>query len=189
MENFLMDNVIEKVNGLEKRSAENEKILSEIKENVSGLSGQSQNLNELAQIVQHLQQRMQQIIWPLQQMNELTSWLKMNHSLFSNPVKTKQTVVHTAGKLGWVMAFLLLAIISLAIGLLETASRLKEYKTNDLLWRYVKVVSKNKNLEYLQTLENLHLKDPEKMKFFVDEEELRQKHVITRKTKKVNQMP
>ena len=178
MDNFLIDTVIEKVAGHEKRLDKNEMMLTELEENVSGLSDQSSNLKKLAELVGQVQDRMNKILWPVEKMNELTLRLKLNNNLLSNPVKTKQTIVHTAAKLAWVVVLLSIIVVSLVIGLFEIANKLDGCKTNDLLWRYVKVTNKGQNLEYLQSVEKLHLKDPEKMKSFVIEGELYQKQLI-----------
>jgi hypothetical protein len=182
MDNFLIDTVIEKVAGHEKRLDKNEMMLTELEENVSGMSDQSDNLNNLADLVGRIQERMNKIVWPVEKINELTLKLKLNNDLLSNPVKTKQSVFHTAGKLAWVILCLFIAVVSLIIGLFETARKLDRYKTNDLLWRYVKVVNKDQNLEYLQWVEKLNLKDPEKMKSIVITAELYQKQLIEAET-------
>src|SRR5450432_500148 len=181
MDNFLIDNVIEKVDGQGKRLDQNEILLTEMKETVSGISDQTTNLKNLTVLVGQVQERMTQIFWPVEKMNELCLRLKLNNDLLSNPVKTKHTVVHTAGKLGFVIAFQFLIIVSLTLVLFQTAGKLEQYKTNDLLWRYVKVVSKDQNLIYLQSVEKLHLNDPEKMESIVAEEELHQKQLLESK--------
>jgi hypothetical protein len=177
MENFLIDSVIEKVDGHQKRLDHNEKTLTEMEEQVSGLSDQSSNLKKLAELVGQVQERMNKIIWPVEKMNELSFRLKLNNDLLSQPVKTKQTVVHTAGKLAWVIVLLFIIVVSLVIELFEIANKLDQYKKNDLLWRYAKVTNKGQNLEYLQSIEKLHLKDPERMKSVVIEAELYQKQL------------
>ncbi len=54
---------------------------------------------------------------------------------------------------------------------------------NDLLWRYIMVTNKAQNIEYLQAIETLYLKNPELMKSYVEQEELKQKQQLRLKAK------
>ena len=183
MDNFLIDTVIEKVDGQGKRLDQNEKLVTEMKEKVSGISDQSDNFKKLGEVVGQILEKMNQIDWPVEKMNELSLRLKLNNDLLSKPVKTKTTVVHTAGKLGWGVLFLSCSAILLVIGLFEIAGKLDQYKMNDLLWRYVKVTNKAQNIEYLQAIESLYLKNPELMNSYVEQEELKQRQQLRLKAK------
>lgn len=175
MDNFLIDNIIDKVEGQQKRLDQTERSIGEIENNLSEISDQSNNLKKLSEVVGQIQERMKTIVWPVEKMNELSIRLKLNNDLLSSPVKTKTTIVHTAGKLGWFILFLSCTIVLLAFSLFETVEKLDQYKKNDLLWRFVKIVNKDQNLEYLHSVEKLYLQDPEKMKSRTEEEELYQK--------------
>jgi hypothetical protein len=178
MDNFLFDTVIEKVEGQGKRLDQNEILLTEMKEKVSAISDQSDNFKKLGEVVRQVQDKMNGIVWPVEKMDELSFRLKLNNDLLTSPVKTKTTVVHTGGILVWIIFFLSFVIMIIAIGLFETADKLNRYKTNDLLWRYVKVINRDQNLEYLHSVEKLYLKDPEKIKSQIEVGELRQKQLI-----------
>lgn len=177
MDNFLIDTIIEKVDGQEKRLELTEKEIAEMHERVLGISDQSENFKKLGKVVEQVQDKMNGMAWPVEKMNELSFRLKLNNDLLSSPAKTKTTVIHTAGKLGWVILFLSCSVILSAIGLIETIGRLDQFKMNDLLWRYVKLINKDQNLEYLHSVEKLYLNNPEKMKSQVEDQELRQKRV------------
>ena len=69
MDNFLIDTVIEKVEGQRKRLDQNEKLLTEMKEKVSAISDQSDNFKKLGEIVGQVQDRMSEIIWPIEKMS------------------------------------------------------------------------------------------------------------------------
>jgi hypothetical protein len=174
MDNILVETIIEKVDGHEKRLFQNEIILKNMEEGMSDISGLGANIKKLEEVVGQVQERMSEKIWPIEKLNELSLRLKMNNDLLLNPVKTKTKVVHTAGKLGWVILFLSCFVIFLTIGLFETVRMLHQNQMNDLLWRYVKVTNKDQNLEYLQAIEKHYLKNPESMKAFIEQEELNQ---------------
>ena len=169
--------MIEKVNSQEKRLGENDRMIREIDGKISEMSSQKVNVNQLAELVKQLREKMSAIKWPAEKINELSLRLEINNNLLSNPVKTKQTVVHTAGKLIWVIALLSITVISLIIGIVETAGKLERYKTNDMLWRYLKVSSNSNDLKYLQTIERLYPIRHENMKVQVEEAELKEKQI------------
>ncbi len=188
MEHLLIDTMIEKVSSQEKRLDKTEKTLTVIEEKLSGISDQSSNFKQLAELVRQIQNGMKQIVWPVEKMNELSLRLESNNDLLSNPVKPKQIVVHSAGKLAWVIVSLVFVIILLVTGLINTVNKLNQYQTNDILWRYVKATNKSQNLEYLQSVENLYLNDPEKMKSLVEEAELHQKQLAESKAQNRGQV-
>jgi hypothetical protein len=157
-----------------------------MEEGFSNILDHGDNLKKVEEVVTQLQENMKGIIWPIEKMNELTFRLKLNNDLLSNPVETKKIVVHTSDKLGWVIFFLSCFVIFLAIGVFESIRVLHQYERNDLLWRYVKVINKGQNLNYLHSVEVLYLKDPIKFQTLVTDFELYQKQLNESETMNLN---
>jgi CHASE3 domain sensor protein len=182
MDQLLIDTIIDKLDLNEKRLDQNEEHLAEIDQTLIGISDQTENLKKVAAIVKRLQDSMMEVKWPVDEINKMSFRLNINNGLLANPVKTKQTVVHNLGNLLWLITGLSAIVISLSLWLINITERMDQYKTNDLLWRYIKVTANSQYREYLQTLEQGHAEDPDKMKSFVDQEELNQKQVAESET-------
>ena len=144
---------------------------------LSGWTDQSINQKYILGLIKELQEGLTNIKWPLKEMEEISSRLARNNNLLANPVKSKQIIVHTAGKLGWIIAALTAGIISLSFLLINTSNKLDQYKMNDLIWRYIKISNQSENLEYLHLVEESYLENPERMRALVEKEELRQKQL------------
>jgi hypothetical protein len=183
MDDLLVDTIIDKLNLNDKRLDESEKQLAEIDHKLVGISDQTENLKKVAAIVERLQDSMTEIKWPVDEINQMSLRLKINNGLLANPVKRKQTVVHKLGNLLWLIIGLSVAVISLSLWLINISERMNQYKANDLLWRYIKVTAGSQNLEYLQRLEKGYLDDPDKVKSFVEQQELTQKQVAESETR------
>jgi hypothetical protein len=177
MDALVIDTIIDKVNAGDKRLEANEKLVIEMDKKLSGFTDQSGNQKHILGLIMKLQDEMTEIRWPVNQIAEMSSRLKQNNDLLANPVKTKHTIVHTAGKLGWIIAGLSVVIISLVILLINVGSKMDHLKMNDMMWRYIKIGSHSQNLEYLHQIERTYLDDPEKMQSEVEKEELHLKQI------------
>ena len=177
MDQLVIETIIEKVEGAETRLNTQGKELAEITKKVSTITDQSNTIKTTANLLKKLQDDMNTITWPYGEISEMTNLLIQNKELLAHPKKTKQVIVHTAGKLGWSIAGLSVIIISLIILLINITNKLNQYKMNDMTWRYIKLSNSSQNLEYLQSVERLYLAHPEKMKSLVEREELKLKQI------------
>ncbi len=175
MDLLVIETIIEKVEAIEIRTNTQGKEFSEITKMVSTMTDQFNTIKTISDQVKKLQDNMNNIIWPVREITEMSSRLSRNNELLANPKKTKQVVFHTAGKLIWVIVILSALIISLIIFLVNTSNKLEQTKMNDMLWRYIKLSNNSQNLEYLQSVERMYLAHPEKMKYLVEKEELKLK--------------
>ena len=81
MDNFLIDTVIEKVDSQGKRLEQAENITAEMDGKIVSISDQTNNLKKLTGLVGQVQERMTQIVWPVEKTNELSFRLKLNNDL------------------------------------------------------------------------------------------------------------
>jgi hypothetical protein len=177
MEQLLIDSIIEKVDANETRLDSQGKELLEISKKVSTMTDRTDVIKNLADLVKKLQHNIIAISWPVKEMTELSNRLSQNNELLANPKKTKQIVFHTAGRLLWVIIGLFIGMVTLIIVMVNTFNRRDQYRMNDLMWRYVKLINHSQNLEYLQAVEKQYLANPEKMKSLVEMGELHLKQL------------
>lgn len=177
MDQLVIETIIEKVEAAEAILNIQGKEISEITKKVTSITDQTNIIINLSNLVKKLQDNMNTITWPVNEVTEMSNLLVRNNELQANPKKTKQIVFHTAGKLIWVITGLLIGIILLIIGLFNSQSNLDQYRMNDMMWRYIKLSNSSQNLEYLQSVERLYLADPETMKSFVEKKELKLKQI------------
>jgi hypothetical protein len=175
MDQLVIETIIEKVEAIEIRTNTQGKEFSEITKMVSTMTDQFNTIKTISDQVKKLQDNMNNIIWPVREMTEMSNRLAQNIELLANPKKTKQIIFHTAGKLIWVIAGLSIGMILLIIGLINSESKVDQYRMNDIMWRYIKLSKNSQNLEYLQSVERLYLGHAEKMKSLVETEELKLK--------------
>lgn len=90
MENFLMDTVIDKINGQENRIEQNENRLLEIESKVAEVSNQESNITNLTCVIEELQNKMSHSFLSKEQIAELSFRIKLNNDLLANPVKSRQ---------------------------------------------------------------------------------------------------
>ncbi len=121
---------------------------------------------------------MDRIDWLKEQLTELSFKIKLNNDLLANPAKNKQTIVHTAEKSIWIIVVLVFLLNILIMVSIDINRKLDQYKTNDILWRALKVNSNTHELFYLQSIEKLYDNDPDKFKSGVVEAERVQKQIL-----------
>jgi hypothetical protein len=177
MDSFLIDTIIEKVELSEKRLDESEKQLSGINQRLISVSDQSENFKQLSILVKRLQDSMKEVKWPVNEINQMSFHLKLNNNLLANPKKTKRIVIHTFGSLAWVISGLSIVLLLLTVWVFNLNGKIDQYKTNDLLWRYIKVTNGGQNLKYLQSIEKRYLDDPKVIRSFIEQEEFKQKQI------------
>jgi hypothetical protein len=177
MDQLVIETIIEKVEAAETKLNIQGKELSEITKKVSTVTDQANTIKTIANLIKKLQDNMNTITWPVKEMTEMSNLLAQNNELLAHPKKTKQVIVHTAGKLIWIIVSLFAMMLSLIILLVNTSNKLDQFKMNDMIWRYIKLSNSSQNLEYLQTVERLYLASPEKMKSLVEKEELKLKQI------------
>ena len=177
MDQLVIETIIEKVEATEISLNTQGKKLSEITKKVSTVTDQANTIKTIANLIKKLQDNMNTITWPVKEMTEMSNLLAQNNELLAHPKKTKQVIVHTAGKLIWIIVSLFAMMLSLIILLVNTSNKLDQFKMNDMIWRYIKLSNSSQNLEYLQTVERLYLASPEKMKSLVEKEELKLKQM------------
>jgi hypothetical protein len=177
MEPLIIDSIIEKIDASVVRIGEQEKVITEISQKVSQMSDQSSTIKNVAELVKNLQDNMYNIRWPVKEMTEVSNRLAENNELLSNPRKTKQVIFHTAGRLLWVIVGLFIGMVFLVMGWINTSNKLDQFRMHDIMWRYVKLTNHSQNLEYLQSVENLYVINPDKMQSLVEKEELSLKQI------------
>ncbi len=177
MELLIIDTIIEKVDASVTRLDEQEKAITEIFQKVAVITDNSKTTINALELLKKLQENINAIRWLVKEMTEMSHRLARNNELLANPVKTKQVKIHTAGKIGWVIAGLTVIIVSLAIQFISNSNKLDQYKVNDMMWRYIKIMNHSQNLEYFHSIERQFLENPEKIKSLVEQEELHQKQI------------
>jgi hypothetical protein len=178
MDNFLMDTVIDKIKGQENRLERNENRMSDLEIKVAEVESLEVNITNLIGIIQQLENKMDRIDWLKEQLTELSFKIKLNNDLLANPAKNKQTIVHTAEKSIWIIVVLVFLLNILIMVSIDINRKLDQYKTNDILWRALKVNSNTHELFYLQSIEKLYDNDPDKFKSGVFEAERVQKQIL-----------
>ena len=178
MEPLIIDTIIEKVDASVNRLDEQEKFITEISQKVAIISDNSKAVINVVELVKKFQENINFIRWPVKEMTEMSNRLAATNELLSNPRKTKQVIFHTAGRLLWVVIGLSVGMVFLIMGWVNTINKLDQFRMHDVMWRYVKLTNQSQNLEYLQWIEEMYSNDPEKMKSFVEKEELRLKHLV-----------
>jgi hypothetical protein len=177
MDPFVIDTIIEKIDSSESRLDEQGKELAEISKRVSAITDSSETFNSVAELVKKLQDRMNTFSWPVKEMTVLSNRLAENSDLLEGSRKTKQAFFHTTGKSTLVVIGLLMGIIILVIGWVNSSSKLDLYRKHDIMWRYTRLTNHSANLEYLQSVEKLYLDHPAQFQAFVEQEELRHKQL------------
>lgn len=172
MSQIIVDTLVEKVNKQEIRLNEQHKASMKIAETISTMKSESENVQKLSAIVNHLQDNMIRIKWPVEEMNSLKSALSQNNSLMQQPKKEKVLHVHTGSKLLWITIAVSAICMLLLFGWINTSTTLDEYKMHNTCWRYLKLNVNAKDLEYLQKIERLYQQSPEQWIRGVEENEL-----------------
>lgn len=178
MSQIIVETLVEKVNKQEIRLNEQHKVTAKIAETISTMKSESENIQKLSGIVNHLQDNLTGIKWPLEEMRDLKSNLSQNNSLLQQPKREKVIHVHTGSKLLWVTIAVSVICILLIFGWINTSSSLDEYKMHNACWRYLKLNMNAKDLEYLQKIERLYQQDPGQWIRLIEEKELALHHRV-----------
>ena len=172
MSQIIVETLVEKVNNQEIRLNEQHKVTAKIAETISTMKSESENIQKLSGIVNHLQDNLTRIKWPLEEMRDLKSNLSQNNSLLQQPKREKVIHVHTGSKLLWVTIAVSVICILVIFGWINTSRSLVEYKMHNACWRYLKLNMNAKDLEYLQKIERLYQQDPGQWIRLIEEKEL-----------------
>jgi len=134
MDEILMQSVIEKVDGHEKR-------ISETQMAINKMSDVSEQIESLKGAVDKLNSSVDNISFPVREMKDLRSQL-------SRPVTNTVEHHHHFPKILWLAIGLFLALAVVCTGWYMTATAVKEYKANDTKYRYLRLNS-NRSLQGL----------------------------------------
>jgi hypothetical protein len=172
MSQIIVETLVEKVNNQEIRLNEQYKASTKIAETISTMKSESANIQKLSGVVNHLQDNLTRINWPLEEMRGLKSTLSQNNLLLQQPRKEKVIHVHTGSKLLWITIAVSVICILVIFGWIDTSNTLDNYKMNNACWRYLKLNMNAKDLDYLQKIERLYQQDPEQWIRLIEEKEL-----------------
>ena len=172
MSQIIVETLVEKVNNQEIRLNEQHKVTAKIAETISTMKSESENIQKLSGIVNHLQDNLTRIKWPLEEMRDLKSNLSQNNSLLQQPKREKVIHVHTGSKLLWVTIAVSVICILVIFGWINTSRSLVEYKMHNACWRYLKLNMNAKDLEYLQKIERLYQENTDQWIKLIEEKEL-----------------
>lgn len=173
MDDLILESVIDKLDTQEIRVNEQHKLLLEIGEKSTEAFRRAEAIPTVLNLLNALQNQINHLHYPETQMQEMKAALQNSAVILRQPVKEKMIHIHTAGKIIWVVIALFCLVCFMGLGWYNTFVKLEEYEAHDINWRYVKIMTSERGLKYLQKVETDYQTNPQKMQQLVTQEELK----------------
>ena len=157
MDEILMQSVIEKVDGHEKR-------ISETQTAINKMSNVSEQIESMKDAVEKLNSSVNNISFPVRDMKDLRSQL-------SRPVTNTVEHHHHFPKILWLASGLFLGLAIVCTGWYMTGTSMKEYKASDTKYRYLKLNSNKSLQDLLSFTDSLYRTDPDMRDSVIQKEE------------------
>jgi hypothetical protein len=168
MDEILMQSVIEKVGGQEKKISDMQAAINKI----SDVFGQIESLKGE---VQQLNLSVSNLAFPIRDMKDLSKSMADLRNQLGRPITNTVEQYHYFPKIFWLTIVFFAALIIVGVGWFMTGATLSDYKANDTKYRYLKLYNNKSLQELLFVTDSLYRTDPEMRDSVIQKEEEKRK--------------
>ena len=167
----LMETIIVKLDHHDEKIQTQDQNIGALQEIVKNTYDPRRALEEIKTGIQGISTSVKSQQFPTRQIERLSTQLETAMIFFKHPIETRTQHHHHFTGIIWATAGLFLILCLVCTGWYMTADSLKAYKANDTKFRNLKLTAPVSLLQHLWQLDSDYLRDPDKMRSYVTEQE------------------